>query len=151
MEFCRKLSERERIAGRLPAGYIYTLPTEAQWEYCCRAGTTGPFAGDLGAMGWYAENSGGKAHPVGTKQPNAWGLHDMHGNVWEWCQDRYGAYPGGEVTNPIGPLSGFGRIVRGGSWKDRTADCRSASRNGLVDPNCRTYSLVGFRLALSAV
>jgi formylglycine-generating enzyme required for sulfatase activity len=85
MAFCQKLTEREKAAGRLPAGYAYTLPTEAQREYACRAGTEGSFAGDLDAMAWYEAHSGGTTHPVGLKQPNAWGLYDMHGNVWERC------------------------------------------------------------------
>jgi formylglycine-generating enzyme required for sulfatase activity len=86
MEFCRKLTARELAAGRLPAGHEFTLPTEAQWEYACQAGTTGDYAGDLDAMAWYEKNSGDTTHPVGTKQANAWGLFDMHGNLWELTQ-----------------------------------------------------------------
>ncbi len=81
-------------------GYRYRLPTEAEWEYAARAGTTGPYAGDLDAMAWYSQNSGNKTHPVGTKAPNAWGLYDMHGNVWEWTQDWDGAYSSSAVTDP---------------------------------------------------
>ena len=95
MVFCRKFTERERAAGRLPKGYVYTLPTEAQWEYARRAGTTGAYAGDLNAMGWHSGNAGKKTHSASQKQPNAWGLYDMHGNVWEWCSDWYGDYPSG--------------------------------------------------------
>lgn len=85
VDYCKKLTEGERAAGRLPAGFSYTLPTEAQWEYACRAGTTGPRAGDLDAMVWYARNSGNTTHPVATKQPNSWGLYDMNGNVMQRC------------------------------------------------------------------
>ena len=128
MEFCRKLTERERQAGRLPTGTIYTLPTEAQWEYACRAGTTGDNAGEVDAMAWYYKNSGAATHAVGTKRANAWGLHDMHGNVWEWCLDWYGPYFGGRVTDPKGVPSGTLRVRRGGSWGDVAYSARSALR-----------------------
>ena len=87
LAFCRKVTERERAAGRLPDGHVYTLPTEAQWEYACRAGTSGPHAGDLDAMEWYGANSGNQTRPIAQKQANAWGLHDMNGNGWDWCSD----------------------------------------------------------------
>ena len=87
-EFCRKLTVRQRTAGLLPDGYTFTLPTEAQWEYACRAGTMAANAGELAPMAWYASNSGEGMHPVGTKQPNAWGLFDMNGNVWQLTQVR---------------------------------------------------------------
>ena len=147
MEFCRKLTERERAAGRLPEGYAYTLPTEAQWEYACRAGTTGNYAGDLNSMGWYTHNSGNMTHHVGQKQANAWGLFDMHGNVWEWCLDWYSIYPGGSVTDPIGPSSGTNRVNRGGSWSYTALSCRSATRSWYA-PGTRLNTL-GFRLALA--
>ncbi len=147
MGFCEKLNARERAAGRLPAGYVYTLPTEAQWEYACRAGTSTPHAGDLDALAWYSPNSGNTTHPVATKQPNAWGLYDMNGNVSQWCLDRFGSYPGGAVTDPVGPTSGSARILRGGGWNGDSAACRSAARVSTA-PNVR-YNREGFRLALS--
>jgi formylglycine-generating enzyme required for sulfatase activity len=147
MAFCQKLTERERAAGRLPEGYAYTLPTETQWEYACRAGTTGDYAGHLDTMGWYDANSGNSTNPVGQKQANAWGLHDMHGNVWEWCLDWYGNYPGGSVTDPSGPGSGSHRVIRGGSWLPFAVNCRSAFRF-MITPDIRENSL-GFRVALT--
>lgn len=149
MEFCRKVTERERAAGRLPTGMEYTLPTEAQWEYACRAGTTSDHAGDLDAMAWYTTNGGSSTHRVATKRPNAWGLYDMHGNVWEWCRDWYGNYPGGSVTDPAGAASGSRRVNRGGSWGYEAGDCRSANRSRF-SPDFRTLNL-GFRPALISV
>lgn len=148
MAFCRRLTERERAAGRLPAGFAYTLPTEAQWEYACRAGTTGDHAGNLDEVAWYKENSDGQTQPVGRKQANAWGFQDMHGNVWEWCLDWYGGYPSGTVTDPAGPESGSSRVSRGGGFSSRATSCRSAFRFGYSGG--RNGSL-GFRLALSSV
>ena len=138
-DFCRKLS------GKI--GMTITLPTEAQWEYACRAGTTGAYAGDLDAMGWYYDNSGGETHPVGQKKANAWGLYDMHGNVYEWCQDWYGDYPSGAVTDPTGPESGSLRVYRGGGWSRDAQDCRSANRSG-DSPDGRINDL-GFRPVVS--
>lgn len=149
MAFCKKLTARERAAGRLPAGHAFTLPTEAQWEYACRAGTTGAYAGEPNAMAWYDENSGGTTHPVATKRPNAWGFFDMSGNVLEWCRDWYGAYPRGQAIDPGGPARGYYRIARGGSWKVGARVGRSAARAGGSDAR-RDYTM-GFRLALCAV
>ncbi len=146
--FCQMLTDRERAAGRLPEGYQYALPTEAQWEYACRAGSPAAYSGTgiLSDMGWYQVISEGKTHPVGRKQPNAWGLHDMHGNVWEWCSDWFAFYPAGPVTDPKGPPTGTGRVNRGGAWGSVAASCRSAFRlNDL--PGSKTRNL-GFRLAL---
>jgi len=147
MEFCRKLAQQEREAGRLPEGWEYTLPTEAQWEYACRAGTSGAWAGDLDVMAWYGKNSGGTTQPVRQKKPNAWGLYDMYGNVWEWCRDWYGdQLPGGAVTDPVGATSGTLRVYRGGSRRSSADTCRSAVRGGAAPDN--RDDGVGFRLAL---
>jgi formylglycine-generating enzyme required for sulfatase activity len=152
--FCEKLNEMKR--DTLPAGYHYTLPTEAQWEYACRAGTTTRFSygndtgySQLGSYAWYDENSSSKIHPVGEKLPNRWGLHDMHGNVFEWCLDWYGEYPGGSITDPQGPQSGTSRVLRGGGWYVNARVCRSAVR--LWFRPVSTYTLLGFRVALSSV
>jgi formylglycine-generating enzyme required for sulfatase activity len=144
VEFCRKLSTKE--------GVEYRLPTEAQWEYACRAGTTSRYNfGDsevsLGEYAWYGGNSDGRTHPVGQKKANAFGLYDMHGNVWEWCQDWFGSYAGGPVTDPLGPASGANRVGRGGGWYNNAGGCRSADR-GAGAPGLRDVS-VGLRLARS--
>jgi formylglycine-generating enzyme required for sulfatase activity/tetratricopeptide (TPR) repeat protein len=132
---------------------VYRLPTEAEWEYACRAGTnTVYFFGDseslLGEYSWYGTNSGNETHPVGQKKPNAWGLFDIHGNVWEWCLDWYGDYPSGPVTDPKGPSSGSYRVNRGGSWDFDARRCQSADR-GYSSPDFR-YNGIGFRLVRMA-
>ncbi len=137
-EFIRRLKAQE------DGGDGYRLPTEAEWEYACRAGTTGDYAGDLDAMAWYSDNSGGETHPVGRKAPNAFGLYDMHGNVWEWVADWYGDYPSGAVTDPKGPESGSDRVVRGGGWYGPARYARSADRDDGA-PGLRVSNL-GFRL-----
>lgn len=146
--FCQKLTAREWAAGRLPAGCVFALPTEAQWEYACRAGTTGAYAGDPAKMAWYDRNSGGTTHPVGTLQPNAWGLYDMTGNVYQWCGDWYGRYPGGEVADPVGSPRGTAHVLRGGAWYYDRNYCRSAYRD--YDPGY-VSNFIGFRVALVAV
>lgn len=154
--FCYTLTQRERSAGRLPTGWAYRLPTEAEWEYCCRALNTSRFyfgddPGDSASLtnyAWYSVNSGGSTQPVGKLLPNAWGLVDMVGNVFEWCQDWYGAYPGGSVTNPQGAATGSNRVLRGGSWYDGAASCRSAQRYG-INPSFANYG-DGFRVVLAA-
>jgi formylglycine-generating enzyme required for sulfatase activity len=117
-------------------GRKFVLPTEAQWEYACGAGATTPWNfGDQETLvkerAWMGESSGGTTHPVGMKSPNAWGLHDMHGNVWEWCADWYAkhAYAGGEVKDPRGPATGESRVLRGGGWGEDADHVRSACRN----------------------
>ncbi len=148
-EYCRLLTAREREAGRLPAGYAYRLPTEAEWEYACRAGTMGPrYAEDLDAIAWHSGNNrSGVYHPVGEKQPNAWGLHDMFGGGWEWCLDQYGPYSGEALTDPLGPSSGKGHIYRGTYPYEDSANCRAARRNW----SDHSFAYSGFRIALGAV
>jgi len=142
-EFIQKLNAREE-------GNTYRLPTEAEWEYACRAGTMTQFCfGDDGTMlsqyAWYNDNSERETHPVGQKKANAWDLYDMHGNVWEWCQDCYGVYTKHAVIDPRGPSSGSSRVYRGGSWYRNAGGCASAYRVS-YDPSIRNGSL-GFRLA----
>ncbi len=126
-------------------GKVFRLPTEAEWEYACRAGTTGDYAGNLDDLAWYDDNSGGTTQPVATRLPNPWGLYDMHGNVWEWCQDWYGALTASPVPDPTGPSSGSNRVLRGGSWYNDAYNARSATRHGGA-PFVRIY-IAGFRLA----
>lgn len=128
-------------------GYSYRLPTEAEWEYACRAGTTGDYAGDLDAMAWYYKNSDNKTHDVGTKLPNAFGLFDMHGNVWEWCQDWYHDSYNGAPGDGSAWLSGGeqkDRVLRGGSWYAYAGNVRSSSRSWFA-PDYRSLN-VGFRV-----
>jgi formylglycine-generating enzyme required for sulfatase activity len=150
VRFCKKLSDlpEEKKAGR-----EYRLPTEAEWEYACRAGSKTAYAFDdeeglLPEYGWFSRNSSRRTHTVGLLEPNAWGLYDMHGNVWECCSDRYGDYPKGAVSDPSAPKVGSIRVFRGGSWRFEAAGCRSAARYGSA-PSDRGDGL-GFRVALSS-
>jgi formylglycine-generating enzyme required for sulfatase activity len=141
-KFIDKLNTRE-------GGTKYRLPTEAEWEYAARAGWTtaysfGDDSSQLGKYAWFGDNAGNTTHPVGTLQPNAWGLYDMHGNVWEWVQDGYDKYVAGPVTDPQGPAAGSYRVIRGGSWLYVARNCRSAYRYHNA-PGFRNDSL-GFRL-----
>ncbi|MBN2468574.1 MAG: formylglycine-generating enzyme family protein [Deltaproteobacteria bacterium] len=156
-EFIKRLNSRGE--------YRYRLPTEAEWEYACRAGMGGPYAAGhgevddvLGPMGWYSGNSEGKSHPVATKAPNSWGLCDMHGNVLEWCHDWYAEYEDKRLeridgdwvitaksqTDPRGPNSGRARVARGGSWFSTAEYCRSATRFRFPPESRRDF--IGFRL-----
>jgi len=128
-------------------GYTYRLPTEAEWEYAARAGTTGDFGGtgNPDEMGWLASNAGRRAHPVAKKQPNAWGLYDMHGNVWEWVEDWYGPYSEDTLSAPRGAIEGDRRVRRGGGFYFEARDARSANRSGLIPS--RRDAHIGFRLA----
>jgi formylglycine-generating enzyme required for sulfatase activity len=128
----------------------YRLPMESEWEYACRAGSTGRFSfgdneSEIGEYAWHSGNAVKKTHPVATKKPNAFGLYDMHGNVWEWVQDWYGEYPSGSVIDPGEPLSGSNRVNKGGGWYSVIGDLRSAIRSQFV-PSSREYD-IGFRLA----
>ncbi len=140
--FLAKLNDKKIV----PAGWMFALPTEAQWEYACRAGERGPYSGgSLEEVGWYYGNSGSKTHDVGQKKPNAWGLHDMHGNVHEWCSDWYdGRLRGG--VDPTGPSSGVFRVFRGGSWNYVASYCRAAFRFWNYTGN--RFDNLGFRPAL---
>jgi formylglycine-generating enzyme required for sulfatase activity len=150
---CQRFIEQLNSSGE----HIYRLPTEAEWEYACRAGKFFSCAEgeiielfcdhdpNLDAVGWYCGNSGRTTHPVAQKKANLWGLYDMHGNVLEWCQDWYGTYPATPQTDPTGPLTGLGRVIRGGSWFSNAKSCRAASRF-YWSPNAKS-DFIGFRLA----
>jgi formylglycine-generating enzyme required for sulfatase activity len=152
--YCDALTYWERVAGRIATNAVYRLPTSAEWEYACRGWTSTRFSyGDdpgytnLAEYAWYRDNSGSTTHPVGQKLPNPWGLYDMHGNVYEWCQDWFGGPAGGTAIDPQGPFDGEARVIRGGSW---LGDSRW-SRSGFPwrsDPDDGNYS-VGFRVVLA--
>ena len=155
--YCGQLTQRERAAGRIGTNSVFRLPTEAEWEYACRGWTSTRFSyGDdpgytnLTNYAWYGDNSGGTPHPVGQKLPNPWGLHDMHGNVFEWCQDWYseGPYPGGIAIDPQGPTGSYSkRVIRGGDWGNYgVKNCRSAARAGGGGGG---FDFVGFRIVLA--
>ena len=150
VEFWLKLSA---LPAEQAAGRVYRLPTEAEWEYSCRGGTTtlysfGDDESQLGQYAWYHKNydknSRNTTHAVGGKKPNPWGLYDMHGNVWEWCQDWYGEYAPSASEDPMGASSGSSRVLRGGSWHGNALGCRSACRSD-DGPSDRNND-VGFRV-----
>lgn len=140
-EFCKKLSQK--------LGQTVKLPTEAQWEYACRAGTTGDYSGNLDEMAWYDEDvDSGSTHPVAQKKPNAWGLYDMYGNVWEWCSDWYDKkyYSKSPTSDPENTTASSLRVYRGGGWFNYAGNCRSANRSG-DGPEIRFVNL-GLRILL---
>ncbi len=168
VRYCNKRSELEGLQPCYDAESLechfeatgYRLPTEAEWEYACRAGsTTRYFFGDnpskLGDYAWFEQNSGGHPRPVGQKQPNPWGLYDIVGNVWEWCQDFYAVdyYPQAPRKNPRGPTEGQNKVLRGGAWRFSADNCRSGYRYnespGYADV-CFGYDIYGFRCVRKA-
>jgi formylglycine-generating enzyme required for sulfatase activity len=165
--YCFKLTQQERTAGRIFANWSYRLPTEAEWEYACRGGTTTVFyygtnltsgmANFNGQLEYYSgsaqtNNPSGiflnRTTTVGGYQPNARGLYDMAGNVWEWCQDWFAGYATNSVVDPQGPATGSARVFRGGALNSPGKDCRSARRNS-YDPS-QAFDTVGFRIVLAA-
>ena len=157
--YCARLTELDLAAGRIPPGSHYRLPTEAEWECAARAGTTTRFSyGDdpnyasTTNYAWFLDLAilDLTTHPVGQKLPNPWGLHDMHGNVWEWCEDNYGSLPGGVKIDPTGPDSTLLRdkVLRGGAYDYPNSSCRSASR--IFRFPLWPDSDVGFRVVLAA-
>jgi formylglycine-generating enzyme required for sulfatase activity len=160
VEYCNQRSVMEGLAPAYVRGEAaitcdfdapgYRLPTEAEWEYAARGGNRDPAgyeysgSGNPGDVAWYGDNSGGGPHQAGTKQPNGLGLYDMSGNVYEWCQDWYGEYPGDPQTDPHGPSAGAGRVLRGGSWYGSARVVRLAYR-GSTTPSGRDNN-IGFRL-----
>ena len=156
LAFCRQKTTAARDAGSLPVGLVFRLPTESEWEYACRAGSSTRYSygndlsnSDLMQYAWFVENSDSSPHPVGRLEPNPWGLHDMHGNVWEWCYDQWQyAYPGGKTDNFSAAEDGWLRVARGGSWLYSADNCRSANRDD-YGPNNRC-SDIGFRFVLAA-
>ena len=158
-DFCASLTIY--LSSSIPSGYVFNLPTEAQWEYACRAGTVSSLnngteitgetgeCGNLNVVAWYLSISGSQTHAVGQKQPNAWGLYDMHGNVWEWCLDHYAkTYYAtcGDCSDPVGPNTGSNYVYRGGCWNSNPRFCRSAVRNS-YNPSAMD-NRIGFRLVL---
>jgi formylglycine-generating enzyme required for sulfatase activity len=138
------------LALNRESGLDYRLPTEAEWEKCCRGGNPSPQYGPINEIAWNVENSGGKAHPIGTKRPNGFGLYDMLGNAWEWCSDWYGSdyYGTSPLLNPTGPSQGKRRVCRGGGFLHGGGYLRSAHRNSQEPAKSKPY--YGFRLVLDS-
>lgn len=138
VEFCRRLSQ---LTGRQ-----YRLPTEAEWEFAARAGSSGPYAGELQTMAWYDANAAGHPHPVGQKSANSFGFYDMNGNLWEWCQSEYKPYPYSATDGREDLQSQRVHVLRGGSFESAARGCRSSYRRR-VAPQRRT---TGFRVVLAS-
>ena len=161
VSFCKKLTEIEREAGRLPEPYVYRLPTEAEWEYVCRAGSEEDFVEDIETICWYFKNSNETAHPVGRKEPNNWGFYDMQGNIWEWVADgcdfqelEYFDKPGhqlvsNDVDDAINPVhfEGTNKIAKGGCWLMGPNSCTPSAR--FLNPPDSKYFVLGFRIILA--
>ena len=148
-EYCKRPTKQQRTRNTIPSGYLYRLPTEAEWEYACRAGTENAYSyGDnkvlLSQYGWWAENSNGQPKPVGRLTPNPWGFYDIHGNLFEWCLDTYRAYPGGTAYSDSGKM----KIFRGGAYYCPSSILRSACRAEPQKPDYR-WILGGFRVVLA--
>ena len=155
LTFCRRLTEKERAEGRLSDQYEYRLPTEAQWEYACRAGTKTALnngtESNFSEVAWYNSNAGGVTHIVGQRKPNAWGFYDMPGNVWEWCLDWYNEnyYRISPKEDPVESSTGSARAMRGGSFDFPDHCCRSADRGWCIPTDKKSH--IGFRIALVSV
>jgi len=156
--YCEALTQREQAAGRIGINCVYRLPTEAEWEYACRGWTSDrrfSYGDDLGYTNltnyaWYWDNSGSTTHAVGQKLPNPWGLHDMHGNAWEFCQDWWSdSLPGGIAIDYQGPTTGLNRVVRGSCWDFIARVCRSAERSYFDPELTSTRGYFGFRVVLA--
>jgi formylglycine-generating enzyme required for sulfatase activity len=151
-KFCEKLTARERTAGRLPTGFEYRLPTEAEWEFAARGGVKSKgykYSGsdNIDSVAWYSGNSGVKTRKVGRKKPNELGIYDMNGNVWEWCRDWYGQYPNKSMIDPTGPSTGSRRVFRGGDVFFFAGGCHSTFRSFYTMSHIP--DLLGFRIVLS--
>ncbi|MBI3829178.1 MAG: formylglycine-generating enzyme family protein [Planctomycetes bacterium] len=143
-DFCKKLSEK--------SGETVRLPSESEWEFACRAGSAAKYCSgdseeDLERVGWHDSPITNSTHPVGQKEANRFGLYDVHGNVWQWCQDWYGDYSATPGIDPVGPAQGTDRVVRGGTWHYKPGDCRSAIRECYDPDYC--YNGLGFRVVVS--